>query len=110
MADTYKNSRIQGTASLSTYATLYNTSSSVTAVISTIVVANTSSFNKQYRIAIMDSAGTPSASDWIIYDASIYANDSYFLTVGFTIGQNQFIRVSSTDNTVTFNASVLEIS
>ena len=109
MADRYKNSRLQGTASLSTYATLYNTSASTTAIVSTIIIANTSAFVKQYRIALMDSAGTPAASDWIAYDASIYANDSVFLTVGLSLQNNQFLRISSTDNTLTFNASILEI-
>jgi hypothetical protein len=109
MADIYKNSRIQGTVSLSTYATLYSTSASNTAIISTIIIANTSSFTKQYRIAVLDSAGTPASTDWIAYDASIYANDSVFLTVGISLQKNQFLRISSTDNTLTFNASVLEI-
>jgi len=110
MATAYKNAQLQGTASLSTYGTLYSTGASTTAVISSIVVTNTASASKQYRVAIMGSAGTPAAANWIVYDATIAGNDSVALTLGITLGNTQFIRVSSTDNTVTFSAYLSEIT
>jgi hypothetical protein len=110
MATVYKNSRIQGTASTGTYATLYNTSASATAVISTIAVCNTASTAATYRVGIMGSAGTPAASDWLVYDASVNANDTVFITAGVTLAESNFIRVSSSANTVSFSAYISEIS
>ena len=106
----YKTSQIQGTASVSTYATLYSTPAETEAVISTIAICNTAASPATYRIGIMGSAGTPGASNWLIYDATAAANDTVFLTVGITLDPEKFIRVSSSANTVTFSAFVSEIS
>jgi hypothetical protein len=110
MATTYKTQQLQGTTGLTTYGTLYNTASATTAVISTIAICNTASAAAAYRIGIMSSAGTPAAANWLVYDANVQANDTVFLTVGLSLGNSQFIRVSSTANTVTFSAYVSEIS
>jgi hypothetical protein len=110
MPTVYKNAQVQGTASSSTYATLYSTSSSQTAVISTILVTNTASAGGTYRIAIMDTAGTPSAANWLVFDGVVPANDAIAITVGITMGSSKFMRVSSSANTISFNAFVSEIS
>jgi len=110
MATEYKVAQLQGTANITTYGTLYNTGASSTAVISTVAICNTSANPKNYRIGIMGSAGTPGASQWVVYDSSCPGNDTVFLTVGITVGNSQFIRVSSQDNTLTFSAYVSEIT
>ena len=110
MPTIYKNSQVQGTAGVTTYSTLYNTSASTTAVVSTIAICNTASAQATYRIGIMGSAGTPAAANWLVYDAIVPANDTTALTLGITVGNSQFIRVSSSANTVTFTAFVSEIS
>jgi hypothetical protein len=58
----------------------------------------------------MGSAGTPSGADWRVYDSVVAASDTVFLTVGMTVGPSRFIRVSSSATTVTFFASVAEIT
>jgi hypothetical protein len=110
MPTIYKNAQVQGTAGVGTYATLYNTASATTAVISTIAVCTTASAQATYRIGIMGSAGTPAAANWLVYDTTVAANDTTMITVGSTLGNSQFVRVSSSANTVTFTAFVSEIS
>ena len=110
MATIYKNAQIQGTAAVGTYATLYNTSASTSAVISTIAICNTSSSSQTFRIGIMGSAGTPGAAEWLVQDTAVAAKDTTFLTLGVTLGNSQFIRVSSSANTVAFSAYISEIS
>lgn len=110
MAREYKNARVQGTSSLSTYTTLYSTSASATAVISTISICNTASANATFRIAIMDSAGTPAQQDFIAFNSTIAANDTSFITVGITMSNSQHIRVSSSANTVSFIAFISELT
>lgn len=110
MATTYKRAQVQGTSGVTTYSTLYNTASATTAVISTVLVCNTASASATYRIAIMDTAGTPAAENWIVYDSVVGANDTICLTLGLSLGNDDFIRISSSANTVTFTAFVSEIS
>jgi len=111
MAEAYKYSSVQGTSAVGTYATLYSTSASATAVVSSIVVANTASTATTYRIAIMGTEGTPAATDAILaWDATVPARDTIFLTIGAALGNSKFIRVSSSATTVTFTAFVSEIT
>jgi hypothetical protein len=110
MTMVYKNFGVQGTSAIGTYATLYETTSSTSAVVSTIAICNTSATSATYRIGIDDSPGTPVANEWLIYDATVAANDTIFLTVGIAISASRFIRISSSANTVTFSAFVSEIS
>lgn len=113
MPTVYRNAQLQGTSSTGSYSNLYNTSSSATAVISSVVVTNTAATSALYRLAIVPasaSAAAPSASNWIVYDATVQANDTVCLTLGLTLGNSQFIRVSSSANTVTFSAYISEIT
>ena len=110
MATTYKRSGVQGTSSVSTYATLYTVPASTQAVISTIAVVNTSASAQTYRIGFDDTAGTPGASEWLAYGTSVPANDAVYLSIGISIQTGQFIRVSSSSDTVTFQAFVSEIT
>lgn len=110
MPTTYTNAGLQGTTGLTTYGTLYTTNSSTRSILSTISICNTATTSATYRIGIMGSAGTPGAADWLVYDAPIAGNDTVFLTCGITLGPSQFIRVSSSANTVTFRAFVSEIT
>jgi len=110
MSETFKSSQVQGTSGLTTYATLYSTPASTQAVISTIAICNTSASPAIYRIGLDTEEGTPGSSEWIVYDTPLPSNDTVFLTVGMTLGENQYIRVSSSSNTVTFSAFVSEIS
>jgi hypothetical protein len=110
MAIAYKPAQVQGTASTGTYATLYETPASTEAVVSTIVICNTAAASATYRIGLDTSAGTPGASEWLVYDASVAANDTVALTLGVSLDAGRFIRVSSSADTVTFSAFVSEIS
>ena len=110
MATAYKYAQVQGTAAVTTYATLYTTPASTEAVISSIVICNTAATNATYRIGLDATAGTPGASEWLTYGATAPANDSIILTFGVCLDAEKYIRVSSSADTVTFSAFVSEIS
>lgn len=110
MPTTYKRSGVQGTAAVGTYATLYTVPASTVGVISTISICNTSASASTYRIGFSATAGTPGASEWLVYGASVAANDTVFLSLGVSLQTGQSIRVSSSADTVTFQAFVSEIS
>lgn len=110
MPTAYKYSQVQGTASTGTYATLYSTPSATEAVISSIVITNQASSSVTVRIGIMATAGTPGASQWLVYDAVVAGNDTIALTLGITMPASQFIRVSSSANTCNFSAFYSELT
>lgn len=110
MATAYKYSQVQGTASTGTYATLYTTPSATEAVISSLVITNQSSSALTVRVGMDTTAGTPAASEFLIYDAAIAGNDTVALTLGITMPASNFIRVSSSASTCNFTAFLSEIS
>ena len=110
MPTAYKYSQVQGTASTGTYATLYNTPSATEAVISSIVITNQASSSVTVRIGMDTTAGTPGASEWLVYDAVVAGNDTVALTLGVTMPASQFIRVSSSANTCNFSAFLSELT
>lgn len=111
MAIAYTNAQVQGTAAVGTYATLYNAPASVTsAIVSSITICNTAASAATYRIGLMGSAGTPGASEWLAYDSTVQANDTVCLTIGAVVTSGEFLRVSSSANTVAFAAFLAENS
>lgn len=101
---------MQGTASTGTYATLYTTPSATEAVISSLVITNQASSDVTVRIGLDTTAGTPGASEWLVYDAVVAGNDTIALTLGVTMPASNYIRVSSSANTCNFSAFLSEIS
>jgi len=110
MATAYKYAQVQGTASTGTYATLYEAPSATEAVISSLVICNQASSDVTVRIGLDTTAGTPGASEFLVYDAVIAGNDTVALTLGVTLDASKFIRVSSSANTCNFTAFLSEIS
>jgi len=110
MPTAYKFSQVQGTASTSTFATLYTTPSATEAVISSIVICNQSASAITVRIGLDTAAGTPGAAEFLVYDASVAGNDTVALTLGITMDASKYLRVSSSANTITFSAFLSEIT
>lgn len=110
MATAYKYSQVQGTASTGTYATVYSTSASVQAVVSSLVITNQASSDVTVRVGLDTTAGTPAASEFLVYDAVVSGNDTVALTLGITLPASRFIRASSSASTCNFTAFLSEIS
>jgi hypothetical protein len=110
MATAYKYSQVQGTASTGTYATLYNTPSATEAVISSLVICNQASSDVTVRVGLDTAAGTPGASEFLVYDAVVAGNDTIALTLGITLDASKYVRISSSANTCNFSAFLSEIS
>lgn len=112
MATTYK---ILGQSSPSTSGahlyTVSTTSTTAQAVISTIVVANTTSAARSFRIAVKPTQGTAKTDNryWLSYDTTVPANDSIILTYGIALSGSACIEVSGSDANVAFTAFGSEI-
>ena len=110
MATAYKFAQVQGTASTGTFATLYTTPASTEAVVSSLVITNQTGSAVTVRVGMDATAGTPSASEFLVYDAAVAGNDTVALTLGITMPAGKFIRVSSSASTCNFSAFLSEIT
>ena len=110
MPTAYTFAQVQGSASVGTFSTLYNTASATQAVVSSLVVCNQASSDVTVRIGLAGSASTPGASQFLVYDAVVAGNDTVALTLGVTLPASRFIRVASSASTCNFSAFVSEIT
>lgn len=108
MATTYKV-LAQAAPSATTETTLYTAGSA--AVVSTIAVCNQAGTAGTYRIAVRPAAdGTTAQKHWVVYGATVPANDSIMLTVGITLAASDLIRVYASSGNMSFSAFGSEIS
>lgn len=106
MPTTVKETVVQGTASTGTYATLHSTGAGVTAICQ-VMICNESTSPVTVRLGLADSAGTPTR--FRLYDTILSGNET--LSLGpINLNASRFIRVSSSANTCTFSADIVEQS
>lgn len=109
MATAYKV-LAQANPSATTETTLYTPSGSSSAVVSTLTICNQANSPATYRIAVWPSGTSSSvAKNWIVYGATVNANDTTALTLGLTLENGATIRVYASSSTLSFNAFGSEI-
>lgn len=111
MATTYKRlGAIASTGTIGTGDTTYTVPAATAAVISTIAVCNTATTAATYRIAISTTTSFVAAG-YIVYNATVAANETVLLTCGFTMDTtNKYLLTSASASTVSFSVFGSEIS
>lgn len=91
--------------------TAYTVPSGTSTVVSSIVVANLSAVNKQYRIAVRPAGAAIESKHYNAYDATVAANDSVSIVIGMTLAATDVISVrSSAANDLAFSIYGSEIT
>lgn len=111
MANTYKRlGAAAGNGTIGTAATLYTCPAATAAVVSSITVCNASATPYTYTIAV-HTATSYAAGAYVVYQATIGANDTVTLTQGLTLdATNKYLLVSSSNAAVNFQVFGVEIS
>ena len=91
-------------------ANVYTVPAATQAVISTIVIANRSSSNTNYRIAVQPAGAALSNQHYIAYDSVVAGNDSIALSLGLTLGNTDVLSVNASSNVLSFSVFGSEIT
>lgn len=92
-------------------ADLYTVPASTEAIVSTLVVANTSATDTTFRIFVREGGVTASTGNAIAYDTAITANSQVAFTLGLTLSDSDVITVqSSTGAALSFSAFGSELT
>ncbi len=92
-------------------ANLYTVPSSTSAVVSSIVVTNTTSLSATFRIFARIGGAAAATSNAIAYDLTLAPSSTKIFTIGITLATTDIITVrSGTANALTFSAFGSEIS
>jgi hypothetical protein len=110
MATAYKTQQIGGTSGTATFSTLYSTGASTTAVVSAIHICNESATAGTAWIGLVSSAVSPGSGEFLAVNWTIPGYSTVTWNGPVTLGNTEFIRVSSNGTAVTFTAAVAEVS
>ena len=92
-------------------ANLYTVPASTSAIVSTLVIANTTATAATADVFVRIAGAAAAASNAILYDASIPANSTATFTLGMTLATTDIITIQTgTANALTFTAFGSEIS
>lgn len=100
----------QSNPSATTATTLYTVPSATSAVASTLVVCNQGAASATYRIAVRPAGATLAAQHYVVYDSSLTANDSAFLTLGLTLAATDVVTVYASSASLSFSLYGSEIT
>ena len=109
MADTFKV-LAQSAPSAASLTDIYTVPGATSAVISTIVVVNTSSPSTTFRISIQVANAADNIKQYLYYDTIIGGNDTFVATLGITLAATDVIAVYATLATLSFNVFGVEIT
>jgi len=94
--------------SAATLTDLYTVPSGRSVASSSIVIANRSATPTTFRISVAPAGAADSDEQYLYYDISIPANDSFVATIGITLEATDVVRVRATLATLSFNLFGLE--
>ena len=109
MATSYKV-LAQSAPSATTDTPIYTVPTATMTVVSTIVVANRSASDAQYRIAVRPN-GAPLANEhYLAYDVTVGASDSTTITLGITMDADDVLNIYASSADLSFNVFGSEIA
>ena len=99
----------QSNPSATTLTTLYTVPSGASAICSTLSVCNLG-VSATFRIAVRPSGASISNQHYLVYDAILNADDSFYLTLGLSLAATDVVSIYSSTNTVAFSLFGVELS
>ncbi|CAB4194556.1 hypothetical protein UFOVP1264_11 [uncultured Caudovirales phage] len=99
----------QSNPAATTATTLYTVPSATSTVVSTITVANIG-VSGTYRIAVRPAGATLANQHYVVYEASLNANDSLTFTLGLTLAATDVVTVYASTANFAFGIYGSEIS
>jgi len=92
-----------------TLTTLYTVPAATSSVTSTLAICNQGA-STLYRVAIRPAGAAIEAKHYLVFDATVPANDTIFLTIGVTLAATDVVSVYAGTATTSFNLYGSEIA
>jgi len=100
----------QSAPSATTSTDLYTVPSATEVIVSSLVIANRAATSATYRISVSVNGAALANEQYLVYDATILANETIALSLGITLDATDKIRVYASTANLSFNAFGTEIA
>ena len=84
--------------------TLYLVPAATSAVVSSVVVCNTSQVQATFRVAVRPTADATTAKHYLYFDHILPGGTTFVATLGVTLGAAELIEARSSAATISFTA------
>lgn len=99
----------QSNPAANTLTTLYTVPAGAQAVASTLTVCNLGA-SGTFRVAVRPAGAAIANQHWTVFDASVNANDSFYLSIGLTLSATDVVSVHANTANVSFGLYGVEIT
>jgi hypothetical protein len=99
----------QSNPAATTLTTLYTVPASTQAIASTLSVCNLG-VTTAFRVAVRPAGATLANQHYIVYDASVSANDSFYLTLGISLAATDVVSVYAGTANLAFSLFGVEVT
>ena len=93
----------QSNPAATTATTLYTVPAATAAVASTLSICNQGASSASFRVAVRPAGATLAATHYLVFDSSLTANDSAFLTLGMTLATTDVVTVYASAADLSFS-------
>lgn len=100
----------QSNPAATTATTLYTVPAATAAVASTLSICNQGASSASFRVAVRPAGATLAATHYLVFDSSLTANDSAFLTLGMTLAATDVVTVQASSASLSFSLFGSEIT
>lgn len=100
----------QSAPSATTSTDLYTVPAATETIVSSLVISNRAASSSTYRVSISSNGAALANEQYLVYDATINANDTIALSLGITLDATDKIRVYASSANLSFNAFGTEIA
>jgi len=99
----------QSNPSATTLTSLYVVPASTQAIVSTLSVANLG-VSTTFRVAVRPAGATLANQHYLVYDAAVNANDSFYLTLGISLAATDVVSVYAGTANLAFSLFGVEVT
>jgi hypothetical protein len=89
---------------------IYTVPSATEAVVSSVTVCNRSASDATFRLSVRPDGAALANEHYLVYDATIVANDTIILTIGVTMDATDVLEAYASSADLSFHAYGSEIS
>jgi hypothetical protein len=89
---------------------IYTVPSATEAVVSSVSVCNRAGTSATFRLSVRPNGATLANQHYLVYDATVAANDTIILTIGVTMDATDVLEAYASSGDLTFHAYGSEIS
>ena len=90
--------------------TLYTATTSLGAVVSSVVICNQSTSAQTYRVSVRVAGAGDTPKQYLAYDVVLGSNATDTLTLGLTLANTDIISIAASSTSVSFSAFGSELS